>query len=52
MSRAEFPAARVGWLLTLAAGLELFHAMRQSNADLRRRAKDPGLRWADDDDQS
>ena len=43
VSRAEFPAARVGWLLTLAAGLELFHAMRQSNADLRRRATIGGM---------
>ena len=38
VSRAEFPAARVGSLLTLAAGLELLHAMRLSNAAARRRA--------------
>ena len=43
VSRAEFPAARVGWLLTLAAGLELLHAMRQSNADARRRATIGGV---------
>ncbi len=43
VSRAEFPAARVGWLLTIAAGLELLHAMRQSNADARRRATIGGV---------
>ena len=43
VSRAEFPAARVGWLLTLAAGLELLHAMRQSNVAARRRATIGGV---------
>jgi uncharacterized membrane protein HdeD (DUF308 family) len=37
-SRAEFPASRVGWLLALAAGVEVLHALRRSPAAARRQA--------------
>jgi uncharacterized membrane protein HdeD (DUF308 family) len=38
VSRAEFPAARVGSLLALAAGIEVVHALRRSTAAARRQA--------------
>ncbi len=37
-SGAEFPASRVGWLLALAAGVELLHAFRRSTSTARRQA--------------
>ncbi len=36
LTRAEFPAARVGGLLALAAGIEVLHALRRSTASARR----------------
>jgi len=38
LTRAEFPAARVGGLLALAAGVEVLHALRRSTAPARREA--------------
>ena len=35
---AEFPAARVGWLLMIAAGIEGLHALRRSTIEARRQA--------------
>jgi hypothetical protein len=35
--RAEYPTTRVGFLLALAAGLEVLHAQRRSTAQARRR---------------
>jgi hypothetical protein len=34
-SSAESPASRVGWLLALAAGVELLHAFRRLTAAAR-----------------
>jgi uncharacterized membrane protein HdeD (DUF308 family) len=38
ISRAEFPAARVGGLLGVAAAIEVLHALRRSTAAARRQA--------------
>jgi uncharacterized membrane protein HdeD (DUF308 family) len=38
LSRAEFPASRVGGLLAIAASVELVHALRRSTAAARRQA--------------
>src|SRR5262245_52209697 len=38
ISRAEFPAARVGGLLGIAAAIEVLHALRRSTAAARRQA--------------
>jgi uncharacterized membrane protein HdeD (DUF308 family) len=38
LSRAEHPASRVGWLLGLAAGIEMLHAVRRSTVAARRGA--------------
>src|SRR5262249_23613562 len=38
LSRAEFPASRVGGLLAIAASIELVHALRRSTAAARRQA--------------
>ncbi|HEX2452861.1 MAG TPA: metallophosphoesterase [Vicinamibacterales bacterium] len=38
LTRAEFPAARVGGLLALAACIEVLHALRRSTAAARRQA--------------
>jgi len=35
---AEFPAARIGWLLLIAAGIEGLHALRRSTIKARRQA--------------
>jgi uncharacterized membrane protein HdeD (DUF308 family) len=43
VSRAEYPASRVGGLLALAAALELLHALRRSEAAARRRATVGGV---------
>jgi uncharacterized membrane protein HdeD (DUF308 family) len=43
VSRAEFPAARVGGLLAGAAAIELLHALRRSDTAARRRATIGGL---------
>ncbi len=37
-TRSEFPASRVGWLLAIAAGIEMLHALRRSTAAARRQA--------------
>jgi uncharacterized membrane protein HdeD (DUF308 family)/3',5'-cyclic AMP phosphodiesterase CpdA len=36
--RAEFPTTRVGFLLALAAGIEVLHGQRRSTSEARRRA--------------
>ena len=38
LSAAESPAARVGWLVLIAAGLEGLHALRRSTIEARRHA--------------
>ncbi len=38
LSRAEHPESRVGWLLGLAAGVEVLHALRRSTPAARRGA--------------
>jgi len=43
VSRAEYPASRVGGLLALAAAIELLHALRRSDAAARRRATVGGV---------
>jgi hypothetical protein len=43
LSRAVFPVSRVGWLLALAAAIELVHGLRRSTATARRQATSGAL---------
>src|SRR5215510_16410993 len=37
-THSAFPASRVGWMLALAAGIEMLHALRRASAGARRQA--------------